>query len=132
VSFRKKKGDAGENLAVAHLQSLDYTILKRNFSASGGEVDIICKDGDMLVFVEVKTRAGRRQGEPAEAVGPAKQRRIIAAAMEYLSEYEAWDEPCRFDVIAVAADKNGRLQFWEHLQDAFDALSVGEEGYQPF
>lgn len=132
MSFRKTKGDAGEAIAEAHLVSLGCAILERNFNADGGEVDIICREGGVLLFVEVKTRGRKRQGEPAEAVGPAKQRRIIAAAMAYLSEHEAWDEPCRFDVIAIAADAEGKLCVSEHIKDAFDASDMAEGGYQPF
>ena len=98
-------------------------ILLRGYRTSRGEIDLIARDGNTLVFVEVKTR---RRGEPAEAVTPEKQRRITAASLHFLKRHGLLDGPrdvpCRFDIVAVVwPDGLGRPDI-EHHPDAFDAV----------
>lgn len=89
-----------EERACEHLRSLGYLIVARNWRWRGGEVDIIAKDGDTLVFVEVKARSGRGFGAPAEAVDRRKRGRLLAAARAFLGRDQG-KVPVRFDVISV-------------------------------
>lgn len=114
----KNRGDYGETVVLGYLKSKGYDILKQNFKAKGGEIDIIAQDGDSgyIVFVEVKYRRGTGFGDGLEAVNFAKQRRLIAAAKAYLYAENKWDVDCRFDVISLF----GREEFEvEHIENAF-------------
>ena len=82
-------------------------------------MDIIARDGRTTVFVEVKARQGRAFGEAAEAVGPAKQRRIVRLALGYVADHGLANCPCRFDVVAVHLDAGRPVV--EIFQNAFDA-----------
>ena len=98
---RLSLGKKGEDLAVAHLEKLKYKILARNYQCTVGEMDIIARDRDTLVFVEVKTRATRDFGGPAAAVNGRKQRQLSKVALSYLNQKKLRDVPARFDVVAV-------------------------------
>lgn len=115
---RRALGRAGEDAAVAELERLGCRILARNHACRLGEVDIVAADGDCLCFVEVRTR-GRSGIGPAETVDRAKQKRIVAAARDYLYRHPA-DGPMRFDVAAVRRTASGALDV-ELLRNAFDA-----------
>lgn len=83
-----------------------YKIVARNFSGRRGEIDIIARDGEYLVFVEVKYRRDERQGSPAEAVDYRKQQHIRRAAEYYLYKNRVSEAmPCRFDVVAILGDR---------------------------
>ncbi|KHK00602.1 YraN family protein [Desulfovibrio sp. TomC] len=125
-------GREGEACAEALLSAKGYVVVARNFSTRGGEVDLICRDGDTLVFVEVKARQAGSLARPDEAVTPAKRRKLVRAASAYLSEQDLWDRPCRFDVVAVVSTA-GRLTA-THLPDAFSLEDAGPAGqlYQPW
>jgi putative endonuclease len=94
-------GRRGEFVAVEHLQSQGMVIVKRNWRCSVGEIDVIAKDGDVLVFCEVKTRSSVRFGHPLEAVTAAKLDRIRRLARHYLHEHDIRRTPVRIDVIGV-------------------------------
>lgn len=96
-------GDAGETLSVSLLAQKGYKILARNFWTRLGEIDIIAKDGDTVVFVEVKRRSSCQYGSPAEAVTKEKLRKIIKTAQLYLIESKQTRCAWRVDVIAVDA-----------------------------
>ena len=99
---RRALGKAYEEKAAAFLESRGYEILERNFSSPGGEIDLIARDGQYLVFVEVKYRATDRFGAPSQAVDARKQERIRKAAVHYMcSRGIAPDVPCRFDVVSI-------------------------------
>lgn len=98
---RQRLGHEGEDLACAELERRGYLVLTRNHRSRFGEIDIVARDGDTVVFVEVKARLGGEFGNPAEAVTPRKQQRLVAMAEEYVSRYRLHDTPCRFDVVAV-------------------------------
>ncbi len=115
---RHALGQAGENAAAAELVRLGYRILARNHACRLGEVDIVATEGDCLCFVEVRTR-GRAGIGPAETVDRAKQRRVVAAARDYLYRHPAYG-PMRFDVAAVQRTPAGALRV-ELLRNAFDA-----------
>ena len=116
--YRKRLGARGEDAAARHLVKRGCAILERNYRIRSGEVDIIAKEADTLVFVEVKTRRTGRFGSPAESVDGRKRRRICAAALQYVSENGAGELPARFDVIEVYAE-NGGLRV-RHITDAFE------------
>lgn len=110
---KKLLGKKGEALACKYLKKQRYKILHTNYKTSAGEADIVCRDGDEIVFVEVKTRTSDAFGTPAEAVTAKKRERYIRIAQCYWKKTEK--EPnARFDVIEVWAD--GKI---EHLKNAF-------------
>ena len=117
---RRAQGDAAEERACRHLERAGFTIVERNFRTRGGEIDIVVRKGDLLVFVEVRSREVPGFGTPEESVTPAKRRRIVAAARRYLSNVPAssWRE-ARFDVIAIEGVENAAVI--RHYPAAFDA-----------
>lgn len=98
---RKNLGQQGEDEAEEKLLRLGYEILERNYKNKIGEIDIVARDGDVLCFVEVKTKSGSGYGSPEEMVGKRKQGKIIKTAEFYLQEYELKDIDWRVDVVAV-------------------------------
>ena len=111
-------GRAGEDIACEYLERNKYTIVARGFRLFRGEIDIIARDGDVLVFVEVKARADESFGRPEESVTPGKQRQIRRIARGYLLANPCPGVACRFDVIAILfrGEQDYRL---EHFVDAF-------------
>lgn len=109
-------GKAGEELALKHLRKSGYTIFAVNWYYGHEEIDIIAKDGETLVVVEVKTRAGTDFGEPEFAVNRRKQKSIVRVADAYIQENDL-DVETRFDVISVVINKN-ETQL-HHIEDAF-------------
>ena len=102
----KSVGDAAEDRALAHLLRQGLKLVARNYRTpgrGGGEIDLILREGDTLVFVEVRRRASARFGGAAASVGATKQRRLLLAARLYLMRLPA-PPPCRFDVVAVEDD----------------------------
>jgi putative endonuclease len=98
-------------------------IIVRNYRTAQGEVDLIARDGDTVVFVEVKAR---RRGEPAEAVTAEKQRRLTLAALHFLKRHRLLEYPGRFDVVAVVWPESGRVPSVEHFRDAFPPVGRGQ------
>jgi putative endonuclease len=114
-----ERGVTGETLACQYLRRVGYKILYRNFRGrSGGELDIVCRDGDTLVFVEVKTRASEEFGRPFEAVRGDQQRRISRGALAWLRMLENPDILFRFDVVEVVMRDSGRPRI-ELIRNAF-------------
>ena len=109
----------GERRAADFLVAKGYRVLQRNARTQLGEIDIIARSPDgLLVFVEVRTRKGRRAALAAvESVDKRKQVRLANLAIEYLAAREL-DESARIDVIAIAVDSNGRINSIEHLENA--------------
>lgn len=112
-------GREGEACAARWLESRGYRIIERNFRTPGGEVDIIARDGDTIVFIEVKSRRTATYGVPQLAVTPFKQRQIIRAARWWLQRERLHDQPARFDVVAVTL-RDGEPVI-ELIRDAFEA-----------
>jgi len=117
---RRTQGAAAEERACRHLERSGFTVVERNFRTRGGEIDIVARKGDLLVFLEVRSREVPGFGTPEESVTPAKRRRIVAAARRYLSNVPAssWRE-ARFDVIAFEGAGNAAVI--RHYPAAFDA-----------
>lgn len=110
---RRSTGAAYEQAAGYYLEQLGYEILEYNYRCRRGEIDIVAKDGEYLVFCEVKYRSDGKKGSPLEAVDARKQQRIRRAALYYLTEHGKSDVPCRFDVIGIEGTKV------THIRDAF-------------
>jgi len=114
---RKEIGEEGERLAAAFLRKLGYKLLRRNWSAAGGEIDIIARDGEEVVFAEVKARSSAQWGDPEEAVNLPKQRSICLAARQFADRYRLRDRTLRFDVVAVLL--GGVQPEIRHFKNAF-------------
>lgn len=97
-------GKIGEDLAVAELERLGYAILARRWRQRAGEIDIIARDGDTLVFVEVKARDAHDFGDAAESVTMRKRQTIVRLAKQYALDQRWIDRPCRFDVVTIHLD----------------------------
>jgi putative endonuclease len=110
-------GERSEHLAARHLKWRGYQIIARNFRAAGAEIDIIMKDHETLVFVEVKARMSDGLGPPELAVDDRKQYRIRRAAEIFANRHRSEHRQMRFDVVAISGD--GRGCKVEHLKDAF-------------
>ena len=111
-------GKRGEEAAAKFLYSRGYEILERNWKCFAGEADIIAKDGQCLVFVEVKTRKDTRKGFPSEAVNAEKREKYERIALAYVSEFEETDIPIRFDVISIVVVAPDRAMI-RHSINAF-------------
>ena len=114
----KEIGRRGEAAAARYLEHFGYEILERNWECPAGEADIIARDFDTLVFVEVKTRTGIDKGFPSEAVDVQKRSRYEKIAMWYLRDYEFVDIPVRFDVVALVIIAEDRAMI-RHYVNAF-------------
>jgi putative endonuclease len=112
-----QKGNQGEKIAQEFLRAKDFQIIDCNWRTGRAEIDIIAKDGQILVFVEVKTRAYDFFGSPEEFVSDHKQKLISEAASVYMEKIKH-DWEIRFDVIAIIL-KNSKLIKLEHFQDAW-------------
>src|SRR5579884_1323768 len=118
-SAHLRRGARGEKLACRFLRRNGYKILYRNFQGrTGGEIDIVCRDADTLVFVEVKTRSGENFGRPIEAVDREKRKRISRGALAWLRMLDNPDILFRFDVVEVIMAGNEKPRF-EVIRNAF-------------
>ena len=111
-------GGHGERIAAAFLTDAGLTVLDRNWRCREGELDIVARDADALVFCEVKTRRGTGYGTPAEAVTPAKRRRLRVLAQRWLAAHDEHAPHVRFDVVGVLV-RAGRPAQVTHLPAAF-------------
>lgn len=112
---RQLAGDAAEGAAAAYLESHGLRVIARQVRFREGEIDLVCRDGASLVFVEVRLRSSARFGGAAASVTAAKQQRLIRAAQHYLLSHHGSRLPaCRFDVVSVQAD--GTIEW---IPDAF-------------
>ena len=112
---RRSFGAQGEADARAYLTQKGARILEMNYRRPTGEIDIIARQGGVMLFVEVKRRSSLRYGRPSEAVNRQKQAHILRTAQLYLQEKRLGDVPIRFDVIEVLP---GEIR---HIENAFDA-----------
>ena len=102
---RRETGALGERLAGEFLRERGYTIIENNYRCAEGEVDIVARDGDDLVFVEVRTKRSRRFGTPEESITAAKQEKLRAVAARYRETHEGLPESWRIDVVAIELDR---------------------------
>lgn len=109
-------GEKGEEIAIAYLKKKGYTILNRNYKTPFGEIDIIVKDKNTIVFVEVKSRNSLSFGKPFESVNLRKQERLRRSALFYLRNLKK-EEAIRFDVVSIILKSEGYEI--EHIKEAF-------------
>lgn len=105
-------------MAAEFLKGRGYRIIRRNCRSKFGEIDLIVRDGDEVVFVEVKTRESGAWGDPALAVNEAKQRRLRLTAERFATRGKIRDFPLRFDIVAIVLPPGGEPEI-EHYKDAF-------------
>ena len=94
-------GSYGERIAAAFLRRRGYRVLTRNYRAEGGEIDLVCRDGDVLAFVEVRSRSGELFGRPSESIDARKENALLSAARSYLELLKRDDITWRFDAVEV-------------------------------
>ncbi len=107
----------GEELAARRLSAAGYEIVTRNWRCRAGELDLVARQGECLVLVEVRTRRGKALGPPEESITPAKQARLITLAEAYVQAVD-WPGDWRIDVVAVELDLGGRLLRVDHYENA--------------
>ena len=119
TSRRQKLGRRGEQLAAQALAARGITIVARNWRCAAGEIDIVARDGDTLVVVEVRTRRGEAYGTPEESMIPRKRAKLVELGETYVQETD-WDGPWRIDVVAVQLNRHGQVERLEVIEDAVE------------
>jgi len=117
---RRETGNLGEMLARDFLAQNGYHILETNYRCPEGEVDIISRLGETLVFVEVRTKSSRQFGTPEESITKGKMQRLRAVAAHYCQNHENLPSSWRIDVMAIELDQNGRASRIELIENAVD------------
>jgi len=116
MAIQQEIGDKGENLAAQYLEKGGYDILEKNYRAGKSEIDLICKEQEQLVFVEVKTRTNANFGNPEEFVNEAKAAKVIEGAEAYMYDNN-WNGAIRFDIISILiTEEEAEIK---HFKDAF-------------
>ncbi|QDT35235.1 YraN family protein [Thalassoglobus polymorphus] len=118
-------GNRGERAAARFLKKSGYRILARQARNQIGEIDLIARDGETIVFVEVKTRSSATTGHPSEAVGFQKQKQLTRTALAWLKQRNLLDHRCRFDVVSIIW-QDGKTPVIEHFIHAFEAVGHGQ------
>ena len=117
---KKQIGQYGENLAEAYLNEKGYKLAAKNWRCSIGELDLIAWQGEMLVFIEVRTRRGKKFGSPEESITPTKQAKLIELAYTFMAENNHQDCPWRIDVIAIVLDGQNQVRRFNHIEWAVE------------
>jgi putative endonuclease len=121
-SARAGLGLTGEEIAARYLSRAGYTIVDRRWRCATGEIDLVARDGSLLVFVEVRTRRGDARGAAVESITPIKASRLADLAALYLAAHPELGQPdWRIDLVAVQLDSTGRLIGVEHIISAVEA-----------
>lgn len=113
-------GSKGEDIACWYLKKHGYKILERNYRIRGGEIDIVAKDGEYLVFVEVKTRYSHEYGLPVEAMTPWKIKFLLKTAQFYLQKISWGDGPYRLDFVSIdfaESDDNPKIELIKNITE---------------
>lgn len=116
-NHRKKLGAWGEDVAALQLEADGFAIIDRNWRCRHGEIDIVAQKGELVAFVEVKTRKGRDMGAPEEALTKRKGKKLMQLAQLYVANHKL-DVDWRIDLVAVELDKSGKLLRCEHIPHA--------------
>ena len=121
MDTRKKLGNRGEKIAANFLRKRGYRIIEKNYHSRLGEIDIVARENDSVVFVEVKTRRSTDFGLPEEALSYDKRRRLSKVAMGYLAHRRIQDTNCRFDVVSILMDdkKVRKVKHIKLIKNAF-------------
>ncbi len=115
---RRNTGALGEKLAEEHLKKHGYEILHRNYRTSLGEIDIVAREGDCLVFVEVRTKRSLRFGTPEESITRVKKAKLVDLAESYLQRNDTQIYDWRVDVVAVVMGKGNEVIRMEIIKNA--------------
>jgi putative endonuclease len=115
-TLNRQTGRLAEGIAAKHLEGKGFTILEQNFSNKFGEIDIIARDREILVFVEVKAKIGIDFGQPEEMVGPGKLHRVRNMANLYMNGKLL---PCRIDVVAVVLREDMSVERLTHYENVY-------------
>ena len=118
VAPRRRLGNWGEGVAAVQLEAEGYAIVARNWRCAAGEIDLVARDGETLVFVEVKTRRGRAYGAPEEALTPRKAQKLLQLGAQYVYEQALGDINWRIDLVAIELDARGLLLRCDHVRNA--------------
>ncbi|GHU63437.1 hypothetical protein FACS189418_6720 [Clostridia bacterium] len=122
---KREIGSRYEEIAAAYFLARNYQILKRNFYTLEGEVDIIARDKEFLVFIEVRYRINTRYGHPLESISLRKKQRLVSAAKIYLrQEGLSLDIPCRFDVLGILGSQDQRSWISQNQQVSLEERDV--------
>ncbi len=119
MKTRKELGALGEEMAAGMLKEKGYAIIEQNFRCRYGEIDIIARDGDKIIFIEVKTRRSLKYGFPEEAVDFRKQKRLRLLAALYLAGHFSMSHSCRFDVYSLYLDQDNSLKSVRIFENCF-------------
>jgi len=115
---RRDTGILGEKLAKGFLKKRGYRILETNYRCPQGEIDIVAKHRDSLVFIEVRAKKSSEFGSPEESITPAKRERMRATASHYRQTHNKLPSLWRIDVVAVELNQNGKLSRIELIENA--------------
>lgn len=133
-----RRGTQGEEAAVRMLLSLGWNILARNWRSRHLELDIVAEEQDVLVFVEVKTRAEGGMQQPYEALTAVKKQCLFRAAQAWMKTHDAWGRSCRFDLVCVVASSgNYQTELIRNVidygeQNAWNSVGGGHSSWQPW
>lgn len=115
---RQRLGRWGEQVAATQLEAEGYAILERNWRGDAGEVDLVARHGETIVFVEVKTRRGRGYGAPEQALTARKAERLQQLGIQYIIDHDLDGSAWRIDLVAVELDSQGKMLRCEHIPNA--------------
>lgn len=119
MTYQQHIGKIGEQIAADFLTDLGYEVLDRNFKVRYGEIDLVALDGDLIVFVEVKTRTSDTFGTPEGSITSAKLARLENAALLWLQEHPDAPDDWRVDVIAILIDRHNQVRDLQHFIGAY-------------
>jgi putative endonuclease len=117
---RQSLGQRGEQLASEHLLTLGYSVIDRNYHCALGEIDIVARRDDLWIFVEVRTRRGRKYGTPEESITPRKRAHLIAAAQTYLQAKDIRDVNWQIALVAIEFGSTGQLLRVDVIENAIN------------
>jgi putative endonuclease len=120
MAGRKETGKMGEMLAMGFLKKKGYRIIEANFRCRTGEIDIVTKQGKVLVFVEVRARTNTKYGTPEESIGALKMRRLVSAAEFYRQIHPDLPDEWRIDVVAIEISRENRVQRIDLIENAIE------------
>lgn len=115
MTYQRKIGDKGEQIAAEYLKERGFQLLEKNFITRYGELDLVTLEGDMIVFVEVKTRTSKAFGLPETSITPTKMERIENAALLWLQAHPEASEDWRVDVVAIIMGQQGEILDFQHF-----------------
>ncbi len=134
---KKQIGTMGEDVVARYVKKRGMRILERNWRHGRLELDMVCEEGDTLVFIEVKTRQIDGKTSPIEALTVQKKANFLRAAKAWLSKHDAWNKPCRFDVAGVLyniQEQSHRVQYYDNALEFSSSTTMGScnSSWQPW